>query len=95
MRKKSRKSYAFLANHQPMTAGEYMLAMHRLGLTHAQMANWLQVNLVTSYRHANGSAPIPFSTACLLRALLELGVRPQWQAPPNGAVVDKLPPAQD
>jgi hypothetical protein len=59
-----------------MTPDEYLVTLHKLGLSAAAAGRYLGVSARTSRRYANGEADVPEAVVLLLRALLAYRVRP-------------------
>jgi hypothetical protein len=60
-----------------MSATEYRESTEKLGIgTQDRAADFLEVSLRTSHGYANG-APIPASTAMLLRLMVNHGFKPE------------------
>ena len=58
-----------------MTAQRYRKALEALGLTQVKAAKWLGISVRSANSYAN-SAPIPETTAKLLRLAVRLGMKP-------------------
>ena len=59
-----------------MSADEYLLTIHRLGMSQAAAARFLGVSVRQSSYMARGERAVPAATALLLRAMLEHGDKP-------------------
>lgn len=59
-----------------MSANEYVLTLHQLGLSAAAAGRYLGVSSRTARRYANAEAEIPVPIVLLLRALVAHDVKP-------------------
>ena len=56
---------------------EFQVILKWLNLNKSSAARYLGISLSTSQRWWNGTSPVPVAHALLLRALLEMGEKPQ------------------
>jgi hypothetical protein len=58
-----------------MTKHQYRSALHYLGFTQGQAANWLGISIRSSNGYANGE-PIPEAISKLLRLMVKFAIKP-------------------
>ena len=59
-----------------MTPHQFQRAIDYLGMSQAGPGRFLGVSERTAYRYASGNAKIPTAAALLLRAMVDLGIKP-------------------
>jgi hypothetical protein len=60
-----------------MTAGQYLLAMARLGLSRqTEAAAFLGIDVRSARRYGEGRSPVPHATALLLQLMIDRKITP-------------------
>lgn len=60
-----------------MTGPQYKFALHMLGMTQADAAEFLEISLRTSHAYANGTADVPFAVSALLWLMVKFKLKPE------------------